>query len=190
MGLTKPTVCYRLHQVAGCQERSVTINTCLGVCLSFSTPTGANYKQVESCTCCRQIKTEKVDVGLWCQDKADPSNLVKYFHPIETATECACASCWYSWLKRPCKSMNAQRFYETSGYWSCQNFFFSLKWRRVWTRHLKLKLSKNKTKQNKKNPVSWNDCSYMTFAATAKFSRPARLKWKRHNFLYIIVIHL
>lgn len=92
-GLTKPTVCYRLHQVAGCQERSVTINTCLGVCLSFSTPTGANYKQVESCTCCRQIKTEKVDVGLWCQDKADPSNLVKYFHPIETATECACASC-------------------------------------------------------------------------------------------------
>lgn len=142
-------------KVAGCQERSVTINTCLGVCLSFSTPTGANYKQVESCTCCRQIKTEKVDVGLWCQDKADPSNLVKYFHPIETATECACASCWYSWLKRPCKSMNAQRFYEMSGYWSCQNFFFSLKWRRVWTRQLKLKLSKNKTKQKQPTFLEW-----------------------------------
>lgn len=80
-------------RVVGCQEREVTINTCLGTCLSFSTPTGSKNDQVESCTCCQQIKTEKVDVGLWCQDKSDPSKLVQYFHQIETAKECACASC-------------------------------------------------------------------------------------------------
>jgi len=84
-------------KVAGCQERSVTINTCLGTCLSLSTPTGTKYEQVKSCTCCQQIKTEKVDVGLWCQDKSDPSKMDMYYHQIETVTECACASCWCSW---------------------------------------------------------------------------------------------
>lgn len=80
-------------RVTGCQEREVTVNTCLGTCLSFSTPTGSRYEQVESCTCCQQVKTATVDVGLWCKDSNDPSKLVKYFHKIETATECACASC-------------------------------------------------------------------------------------------------
>lgn len=80
-------------RVTGCQEREVTVNTCLGTCLSFSTPTGHNYNQVESCTCCQPVKTKKVDVGLWCQDNNNPSKLVQYFHQIETATECACTSC-------------------------------------------------------------------------------------------------
>lgn len=85
-------------QVVGCQQRSVTVNTCLGTCLSLSTPTGltgTSYHQVKSCTCCQPIRTEKVDVGLWCQDNADPSKIVPYYHPIETVTECACASCWF-----------------------------------------------------------------------------------------------
>lgn len=86
-------------RVTGCQEREVTVNTCLGTCLSFSTPTGSRYEQVESCTCCQQVKTATVDVGLWCKDSNDPSKLVKYFHKIETATECACASCWCCWAK-------------------------------------------------------------------------------------------
>lgn len=86
-------------RVTGCQEREVAVNTCLGTCLSFSTPTGDGYKQVESCTCCQQVKTKTVRVGLWCQDKNDPSKLVEYFHPIETATACACASCWCCWAK-------------------------------------------------------------------------------------------
>ena len=80
-------------KVVGCQERKVTVNTCLGTCLSFSTPTGPKYEQVESCTCCQPIKTEKIDVGLWCQDKSDPDKLVKYYHKVESVTECACASC-------------------------------------------------------------------------------------------------
>ncbi|KAM7442408.1 hypothetical protein ABFA07_008641 [Porites harrisoni] len=83
-------------QVVGCQQRSVTVNTCVGTCLSFSTPsglTGTKYYQVKSCTCCQPIRTAKVDVGLWCQDNADPSKMVRYYHPIETVTECACASC-------------------------------------------------------------------------------------------------
>lgn len=79
--------------VVGCQEREVSVNTCLGTCLSFSTPTGQGYKQVESCTCCQPIKTKTVDVGLWCVDKNDASKFVEYYHQVETATECACASC-------------------------------------------------------------------------------------------------
>ena len=84
-------------RVTGCYEREVSVNSCLGTCLSFSTPTGYNYNQVESCTCCQQVKTKKVDVGLWCKDKNNPSKDVRYFHQIETATECACASCWCCW---------------------------------------------------------------------------------------------
>ena len=80
-------------RVTGCQEREVAVNICVGTCLSFSKPTGSRNEQVESCTCCQQIKTERVDVELWCQDKSDPSKLVEYFHQIETATQCACASC-------------------------------------------------------------------------------------------------
>ncbi|KAJ7357834.1 Gremlin 2, DAN BMP antagonist [Desmophyllum pertusum] len=80
-------------KVTGCEERKVTINTCLGTCLSMSTPTGPNNEQVKSCTCCQPIKTENVDVELWCDDKNNPSKRIKYFHKIETTTECACASC-------------------------------------------------------------------------------------------------
>ncbi|KAL9958676.1 hypothetical protein ACROYT_G035725 [Oculina patagonica] len=80
-------------RVTGCQEREVQVNSCLGTCLSLARPTGSRNELVESCTCCQQIKTEKVDVGLWCQDKSDPSKLTKYYHKIKSATECACASC-------------------------------------------------------------------------------------------------
>ena len=80
-------------KVTGCEEHNVTINTCLGTCLSKSTPTGPNHEQVVSCTCCEPIKTENVDVELWCDDKNNPSKRIKYLHTIETATECACTSC-------------------------------------------------------------------------------------------------
>lgn len=84
-------------KVVGCQERMVTVNTCIGTCLSFSTPTGSNYEQVESCTCCEPTKTTTIDVGLWCQDASNPGSFVKYFHKVKSATECSCASCWWSW---------------------------------------------------------------------------------------------
>lgn len=80
-------------KVAGCQPRIVAINTCMGTCLSFSTPSGQDYKQVPSCTCCRDIGQKKVDVGLWCEDPNNSANLVQKFHTIMTATDCACAKC-------------------------------------------------------------------------------------------------
>lgn len=85
--------------VTGCQEREVAVNSCLGTCLSFSTPTGDDYKQVQSCLCCQQVKTKTIHVGLWCQDKNDATKLVEYFHPIETAITCGCTSCWRCWAQ-------------------------------------------------------------------------------------------
>ncbi|KXJ29715.1 hypothetical protein AC249_AIPGENE20838 [Exaiptasia diaphana] len=79
-------------QVHNCQPHSVKINICQGTCMSASTPTGGNYEQVSMCTCCRQTQTKTISVGLWCQ-KNPSSKMHRYFHPIESATECSCTLC-------------------------------------------------------------------------------------------------
>lgn len=97
-------------KVVGCQERLVLINSCLGTCVSYSTPSGSRYEQVKSCNCCQQIKTKKVDVGLWCRDRRFPSKIVlyRYYHTVESVTQCACVSCWCSWKKQSTSCLYAE----------------------------------------------------------------------------------
>lgn len=107
-------------KVVGCQERLVLINSCLGTCVSYSTPSGSRYEQVKSCNCCQQIKTKKVDVGLWCRDRRFPSKIVlyRYYHTVESVTQCACVSCWCSWKKQSTNCLYA----ETSPPFEFRNF--------------------------------------------------------------------
>ena len=82
-------------EVVDCQPRDVTINACIGTCLSYTAPGRSGNTLVNSCTCCQPTDTKSVSVGLWCKDPKNPSgSLVEYYHTIKSATECSCISCW------------------------------------------------------------------------------------------------
>ncbi|EDO44194.1 predicted protein [Nematostella vectensis] len=77
--------------VHSCQPRKISVNTCVGTCVSSALP-AAGLRIEPACTCCQEIESHEVEVGLWCQ--ASPNSAwTQEYHVIKTATKCACRPC-------------------------------------------------------------------------------------------------
>ena len=76
-------------EVLGCQERTVRLNTCVGLCLSEESILG------KACWCCKPVKKEPVEVEIVCTsgNSAYIGTKIVYKHD-----QCACSRCFENWI--------------------------------------------------------------------------------------------
>lgn len=72
-------------KVLGCQERTVKLNTCAGLCLSEESERG------EACWCCKPVKKDPVEVEIMCTH-GNSAYIRK--EKVYKHDQCACSRCF------------------------------------------------------------------------------------------------
>lgn len=78
-------------EVSGCEKKEVMLNTCIGVCIGYSSPNqNAAYNMITTCQSCKVKEFVDVYVELFCNGN---NGQFTKFHQLRGAKTCHCAQC-------------------------------------------------------------------------------------------------